>query len=95
MKNLPYVTVAEIVSRLEKRYWATGGHPIGLHCWPKTEHADKAHWFGIGPVNWGIDDDLPAFFDIRIQDIDYGYAAVNRMVREACKELDLEYINMA
>ena len=104
---LTIVTKDELVKRLSKlacRRLSETKFPIGLHCWPRGEHltADEdghrhanPHWFGIGPVDWGNSDSPPAWFDIRIQDTDYGYHAVNRLLAEACQETGLRFISMA
>lgn len=97
------VTKDELVKRLSRMAYRASGMPIGLHCWPRAEHwtndeegrrHHNPHWYGIGPVDWGGDATL-AWFDIRINDIDYGYRAVNRLLADACKEAGLEFINMA
>ena len=102
--ELNYVTKDILVKKLERRACMAGKLPIGLHAWPRAEHwmvdeAGNRHahpcWFGIGPVDWGNDNSPPAWFDIRINDTDHGYHAVNRILAEACAEVGLRFISMA
>jgi hypothetical protein len=99
------VTVAELAVKLRSFAWThkqQARHPIGLHCWPRGQHTavdasgrayPHPNWFGIGPVAWG-NETIPAWFDVRISDTDYGYHAVNDALFQACRETGLEFINM-
>lgn len=94
------ITKDDIRQRLARRRFQAiaCGYRIGLHAWPRAEHKTPSgwpdpHWFGIGPVNWG-GEPVPAWYDIRLSNVDRDYQAIDRMLREACAELGIDHIYM-
>jgi hypothetical protein len=87
------VTVDQIVKSLRRRQieiWQSK-LPVGLHSDPKCGN----HKFcGVGLIDWGSGNDPKPFFDV-YTGADYKhYRKVNAMVKAACEEIGVSFMDM-
>jgi hypothetical protein len=87
------VTVEQLVKSLTRRQidiWQSG-LPVGLHADPKCKNQK---FCGVGLIDFAKGKDPKAFFDVFIG-VDFKhYDKVNAMVKVACEEIGVSYMDM-
>lgn len=87
-----HVTEEMIEQKLVRNlYRLRKGYPIGLHADPRCK---LIGFCAIGQVNWGGQDDPPSLGDVYVGKKCQHYRKINRMLRNACENLGLPFINM-